>query len=97
MILTQENVPALFDNNTSFYTRVEGERVATLEQVTYGTMINVLPRLSSAGNSVEMEVTIEDGGLSRDKSGKVADVEWDYRRLTAPILILAVSDETVAC
>ncbi|ATM88346.1 type III secretion system outer membrane ring subunit SctC [Yersinia enterocolitica] len=74
VILTQENVPALFDNNTSFYTRVEGERVATLEQVTYGTMINVLPRLS-AGNSVEMEVNIEDGGLSRDKSGKVSDVE----------------------
>lgn len=74
VILTQENVPAMFDNNTSFYTRVEGERVATLEQVTYGTMISVLPRLS-AGNSVEMEVNIEDGGLSRDKSGKVADVE----------------------
>ncbi|WP_145932182.1 type III secretion system outer membrane ring subunit SctC [Yersinia bercovieri] len=74
VILTQENVPALFDNNTSFYTRVEGERVASLQQVTYGTMISVLPRLS-AGNSVEMEVNIEDGGLSRDKSGKVADVD----------------------
>lgn len=73
VILTQENVPALFDNNTSFYTRVEGERVATLQQVTYGTMISVLPRLS-AGKSVEMEVNIEDGGLSRDKSGKVSDV-----------------------
>lgn len=73
VILTQENVPALFDNNTSFYTRVEGERVATLEKVTYGTMISVLPRLS-AGSSVEMEVNIEDGGLSRDKSGNVTDV-----------------------
>nr|WP_249324870.1 type III secretion system outer membrane ring subunit SctC [Enterobacter mori] len=73
IILTQENVPALFDNNTSFYTRVEGERVATLEQVTYGTMISVLPRLS-AGNGVEMEVNIEDGGLNRDNSGKTTEV-----------------------
>ncbi|MHA0902025.1 type III secretion system outer membrane ring subunit SctC [Enterobacter ludwigii] len=73
IVLTQENVPALFDNNTSFYTRVEGERVATLEQVTYGTMISVLPRLS-AGNGVEMEVSIEDGGLNRDNSGKTTEV-----------------------
>ncbi|HDL6511378.1 TPA: type III secretion system outer membrane ring subunit SctC [Yersinia enterocolitica] len=73
VILTQENVPALFDNNTSFYARVEGERVASLQQVTYGTMISVLPRLSG-GSSVEMEVNIEDGGLNRDNSGKLADI-----------------------
>ncbi|QHB33884.1 EscC/YscC/HrcC family type III secretion system outer membrane ring protein [Yersinia canariae] len=73
VILTQENVPALFDNNTSFYARVEGERVASLQQVTYGTMISVLPRLSG-GASVEMEVNIEDGGLNRDNSGKLADI-----------------------
>lgn len=71
VILTQENVPALFDNNTSFYARVEGDRVATLEQVTYGTMISVLPCLSG-GSGVEMEVNIEDGGLNRDNTGKVA-------------------------
>lgn len=73
VILTQENVPALFDNNTSFYARVQGERVASLQQVTYGTMISVLPRLSG-GASVEMEVNIEDGGLNRDNSGKLADI-----------------------
>ncbi|MBF1996214.1 type III secretion system outer membrane ring subunit SctC [Serratia symbiotica] len=73
VILTQENVPALFDNNTSFYARLQGERVASLEKVTYGTMISVLPRVS-ASRSVEMEVNIEDGGLSRDSSGNTADV-----------------------
>jgi type III secretion protein C len=73
VILTQENVPALFDNNTSFYAQVKGERVASLQQVIYGTMISVLPRISG-GTSVEMEVNIEDGGLNRDNAGKVADI-----------------------
>ncbi|CAI1904709.1 type III secretion system outer membrane pore InvG [Serratia quinivorans] len=63
LILTQENTPAVFDNNTSFYTRVEGERVAALEQVTYGTMISVLPRIAW-DDDVEMEVNIEDGNLA---------------------------------
>lgn len=74
MILTQENILALFDNNTSFYARLQGERVASLEKVTYyGTMISVLLRVS-ASRSVEMEINIEDRGLSRDSSGNTADV-----------------------
>ncbi|BBG60760.1 MULTISPECIES: type III secretion system outer membrane ring subunit SctC [Providencia] len=74
VLLTQENVPALFDNNTSFYAKLQGERIATLEQVTYGTMISVMPRIS-AGQSVEMEVNIEDGAENRDSSGKTSNVE----------------------
>ncbi|QCJ68533.1 EscC/YscC/HrcC family type III secretion system outer membrane ring protein [Providencia heimbachae] len=74
VLLTQENIPALFDNNTSFYAKLQGERIATLEQVTYGTMISVMPRIS-AGQSVEMEVNIEDGAESRDSSGKTSNVE----------------------
>ncbi|MTC48726.1 EscC/YscC/HrcC family type III secretion system outer membrane ring protein [Providencia alcalifaciens] len=74
VLLTQENVPALFDNNTSFYAKLQGERIATLEQVTYGTMISVMPRISG-GQSVEMEVNIEDGAESRDSSGKTSNVE----------------------
>ncbi len=73
MILTQENILALFDNNTSFYARLQGERVASLEKVTYGTMISVLLRVS-ASRSVEMEINIEDRGLSRGSSGNTADV-----------------------
>jgi len=73
VILTQENVPALFDNNTSFYARLQGERVVSLKKVTYSTMIIVLP-IISASRRVEIEVNIEDGGLSRDSSGNTADV-----------------------
>lgn len=73
LVLTQENVPALFDNNTSFYTRVEGERVAALEQVTYGTMISVLPRIAE-NSAVEMEVDIEDGNLVSDSQGASAEI-----------------------
>ena len=61
IILTQDNVPASFDNNSTFYTKIEGERVASLESVTYGTLINVLPRFSPRGDEVEMILDIEDG------------------------------------
>ena len=74
VLLTQENIPALFDNNTSFYAKLQGERIATLEQVTYGTMVSVMPRIS-AGNHVEMEVNIEDGAENRDSAGKTSSVE----------------------
>lgn len=60
VVLTQENVPALFDNNSTFYTKIEGERIASLEKVTFGTMINVLPRFAENGQ-IEMSLTIEDG------------------------------------
>ncbi|AWS49784.1 MULTISPECIES: type III secretion system outer membrane ring subunit SctC [Providencia] len=74
VLLTQENIPALFDNNTSFYAKLQGERIATLEQVTYGTMVSVMPRIS-VGNNVEMEVNIEDGAENRDSTGKTSSVE----------------------
>ena len=61
IILTQDNVPASFDHNTTFYTKLEAERVANLESVTFGTMINVLPRFSAKGDDVEMVLDIEDG------------------------------------
>lgn len=61
IILTQENVPAIFDNNRTFYTRLLGERSVELREVTYGTVISVLPRFSG-DDQVEMVLTIEDGG-----------------------------------
>ncbi|ENC7117911.1 EscC/YscC/HrcC family type III secretion system outer membrane ring protein [Salmonella enterica] len=60
VVLTQENIPAIFDNNRTFYTKVVGERTATLEGVTYGTMISVLPRFAE-GNQIELLINIEDG------------------------------------
>lgn len=60
VILTQENIPAIFDNNRSFYTKLIGERNVSLESVTYGTMISVLPRFTS-DNQIELLLNIEDG------------------------------------
>lgn len=68
IILTQDNVPASFDHNSTFYTKLEGERVANLESVTYGTLINVLPRFSSKGDEVEMILDIEDGQQDANSS-----------------------------
>lgn len=60
VVLTQENVPAIFDNNRTFYARLIGERSVELEHVTYGTLVSVLPRIS-ATNEIEMALNIEDG------------------------------------
>lgn len=61
IILTQENTPAIFDNSTTFYAQVRGERIATLESATFGTMISVIPRLSPNGDEIEMVINLEDG------------------------------------
>ncbi|WP_350597525.1 type III secretion system outer membrane ring subunit SctC [Pseudomonas sp. 65/3-MNA-CIBAN-0223] len=69
VVLTQENVPAIFDNNRTFYAKLVGERNSQLEHVTYGTLVSVLPRISPAGE-VEMELNIEDGdAIESENSG----------------------------
>lgn len=60
VILTQENVPAIFDNNRTFYAPLVGERTVELQHVTYGTLINVLPRFAKV-DEIEMSLNIEDG------------------------------------
>jgi type III secretion protein C len=66
-LLTQENTEARFDSSQSFYVSLIGERNSALEQVTYGTAINVLPRISR-DEQVEMQLQIEDGSASGDLS-----------------------------
>ncbi|MDN7674942.1 type III secretion system outer membrane ring subunit SctC [Burkholderia oklahomensis] len=61
IVLTQENVSATFDSNQTFYAKLIGERAVQLERVTYGTLVNVLPRLTHDASEVEMIVDIEDG------------------------------------
>lgn len=63
VLLTQENIQAHFDSNHSFYAELLSERVAELKEITYGTTISVLPRISSA-NEVEMQLQIEDGSAA---------------------------------
>ncbi|WP_168421523.1 type III secretion system outer membrane ring subunit SctC [Erwinia amylovora] len=74
-ILTQENVPALFDNNSSFYARLVGKRNSSLEKITYGTMISVLPRLAERQHEIEMILDIHDGTAPRDASGGSAHID----------------------
>ena len=69
-ILTQENIPALFDNNSSFYAKLIGERNSSLEKITYGTMISVLPRFAQRQQEIEMILNIQDGGLPLSSNGK---------------------------
>ncbi|ONC26374.1 EscC/YscC/HrcC family type III secretion system outer membrane ring protein [Burkholderia pseudomallei] len=64
VVLTQENVPAVFDNNQTFYAKLVGQNNSQLEHVTYGTLISVLPRLSSGASQVEMQVDVEDGSAN---------------------------------
>lgn len=71
VILTQENVVAHFDSNNTFYTPLLGERNTSLESVTYGTLISVLPRISS-DLEVEMQLKIEDGTATG--TGQVNDL-----------------------
>lgn len=54
---------AHFDSNSTFYAKLEAERAASLEAVTYGTLVSVLPRVS-AEDEVEMQLKIEDGTAS---------------------------------
>ncbi|CCG86224.1 type III secretion system outer membrane ring subunit SctC [Erwinia piriflorinigrans] len=74
-ILTQENVPALFDNNSSFYAKMIGERTSSLEKITYGTMISVLPRLDQYQREIEMILNIQDGGLPLDLNGSTENID----------------------
>jgi type III secretion protein C len=60
IILTQENVPAIFDNNRTFYAQLIGDHAVDLQHVTYGTMVSVLPRFT-LGDQIEMSLSIEDG------------------------------------
>ena len=60
MVLSQENVPAIFDNSRTFYTELIGERSVELKHVTHGTSVNVLPRFTE-DDEIEMMLTVEDG------------------------------------
>ncbi|WP_193015534.1 type III secretion system outer membrane ring subunit SctC [Proteus sp. FME41] len=75
ILLTQENTPAIFDNNTTFYTQIKGERVASLESTTFGTMISVLPRIGNSNKDIEMIINLEDGAEKKEDNGNDESVE----------------------
>ncbi|MCI3207290.1 MULTISPECIES: type III secretion system outer membrane ring subunit SctC [Pandoraea] len=69
VILTQENIPALFDGSQTFYVPLEGERTTDLRSVTYGTMISVWPRFAGR-DEIEMTLNIEDGTSAPGNQGE---------------------------
>lgn len=60
VILTQENVPAVFHDQHSFYLPKPGEEKGEWQPVNYGTEASVLPRFTEA-SQIEMLLAIEDG------------------------------------
>ncbi len=68
VILTQENIPAIFDNSHSIYTRLLGEHNVELQKITFGTSVSVLPRFTQ-NNEIEMMLNVEDGNEVSSGSG----------------------------
>ncbi|WDU63548.1 type III secretion system outer membrane ring subunit SctC [Pseudomonas poae] len=60
VILTEENVPAVFQDNHTFYLPAPGSDDADWKPVRYGTQVSVLPRFVEA-NQIEMRLDLEDG------------------------------------
>ena len=60
VILTQENVPAVFQDNHTFYLPSPGADSGDWQPVGYATEASVLPRFAQA-NQIEMQLTLEDG------------------------------------
>ncbi|MDN3611054.1 hypothetical protein QWZ16_15370 [Vibrio ostreicida] len=71
-VVTLNNVQAILDKNVTFYTKVEGEKVAKLESVTTGSLLRVTPRLVSEKNhnKVMLSLNIQDGQQAKPLSSK---------------------------
>ncbi|NRD74534.1 EscC/YscC/HrcC family type III secretion system outer membrane ring protein [Shewanella sp. VB17] len=78
-VVTLNNVQAILDKNITFYTKVQGEKVAKLESVTTGSLLRVTPRLiDEAGHqAVMLNLNIQDGRQSQavSKSEPIPQVE----------------------
>ena len=64
-ILTSDNLPALIAFNDSYYVKIQGEKVANLQQVTAGMTLRVTPRViqKEGNNRIYLAVDIEDGQI----------------------------------
>lgn len=60
VILTQENVPAVFQDNHTFYLPGPKDDPADWKPVHFGTQVSVLPRFAEE-HQIEMSLAIEDG------------------------------------
>ena len=60
-VVTLNNVQAVLDRNITFYTKLTGEKVASLEAVATGSLLRVTPRLIDGGDKVMLTLNIQDG------------------------------------
>ncbi|PQZ90749.1 MULTISPECIES: type III secretion system outer membrane ring subunit SctC [Pseudomonas] len=60
VILTQENVPAVFQDNHTFYLPSPEDERSDWKPVRYATQVSVLPRFAEAGQ-IEIRLDVEDG------------------------------------
>lgn len=68
ILITQNNTPAVIDTNETIYVRLLGEKEVALQEITYGTILSVTPRVVKKpnGSDIEMMVEIEDGNQTSD-------------------------------
>lgn len=67
-VVTENGIEAVLDNNETFFVRIQGERVAELEEITYGTLLQVTPRIipGDMPYSIYLDVNIEDANRLLD-------------------------------
>lgn len=71
-VVTLNNVQAVLDKNTTFYTKLVGDKVAQLASVTSGTLLQVTPRVipdeQRGVSDVLMQLSIQDGSQQETAS-----------------------------
>lgn len=73
-VVTLNNIQAVLDKNITFYTKLQGDKVAKLESITTGSLLRVTPRLleEKGMQNIMLSLNIQDGQqnppLSQDEA-----------------------------
>ncbi|EAZ4876957.1 SPI-2 type III secretion system protein SpiA [Salmonella enterica] len=69
-VVTLNNIQAVLDKNITFYTKLQGEKVAKLESITTGSLLRVTPRLlnDNGTQKIMLNLNIQDGQQSDTQS-----------------------------
>lgn len=62
-VVTLNNIQAVLDKNITFYTKLQGDKVAKLESITTGSLLRVTPRLleDNGEQKIMLNLNIQDG------------------------------------
>lgn len=62
-VVTLNNIQAVLDKNITFYTKLQGDKVAKLESITTGSLLRVTPRLleEKGKQNIMLSLNIQDG------------------------------------